>query len=109
MRVERAAHVELDAECLLARDQAPAGHEDRAGEADQQDRRDDQLQRVPVVPFERACEPGSGQERGRELRRLREDGEDDRDPERPLVRPQEREQADERSPVRHRRLDLGIH
>ena len=37
LRVERVPHVELDAERLAARDQAAAGHEQRAGGADDED------------------------------------------------------------------------
>ena len=103
MRVERAAQVELDAERLLSRDQAAPDHEQRPGQADGEDGGDDQLERVLVVSLDRAPEAGAGQERRGELGRLRQHGEDDRDDERPLVRPQEPEQPAERLSVRSRR------
>jgi hypothetical protein len=49
VRVERAAHVEFDAERLPARDEAASGHEERARDADEDDRGDDELQCVLVV------------------------------------------------------------
>ena len=42
LRVERVAHVELDAERLAAGDETPAGHEDRARRADGEHERGDE-------------------------------------------------------------------
>jgi hypothetical protein len=103
VRVERAAHVELDAERLLSRNQATPDHEERPREADAEDGCDDQLERVLVVSLHRAPEAGAGQERRGELRSLRQHREDDRDGEGPLVRPQEPQQPTERLSVRSRR------
>ena len=96
LRVERVAHVELDAERLPARDQAPARHEDRARRADAEHERGDDVELVAALGVDRLLEPGSGEVRDRDRRGLGADREHDRDDQRPLVRLQEAEQADER-------------
>ena len=100
MGVEALAHVLLDPERLLPGDEAAADHECRLQEADDENREDDPGERLgaPLLldPVDRLADEQDDRDRCR----LREDGEDRRDDERALVRPQETEQADERAAIR---------
>ena len=98
--VEGVAHVELDAERLPAGDQAAAGHEERARRPDGEDEAGDDVQLAGRWRRECLVEPGSGQPRDPHGGRLRTDREQDRDEQRPLVRLEESEQADEGLPIR---------
>src|SRR6266508_1130108 len=109
LRVEGVAHVELDAERLAARDQPPARHEEGARRADREHECGDQVEVVPALGRDRLFEPGSREEGDCHRRRLRADCQHDGDDERPLVRPEKAEQADEcpairRSGCHHRNL-----
>ena len=104
MRVERVPQVELDAERLAAGDQAPAGEHRRAGEAEEDDRRDEHASARACRPCGSALSIASPMIHGqRERRGHRADREHDRDGERPAVRAQEAEQAHERVPELGRR------
>jgi hypothetical protein len=101
LRVDAAAHVHLDVERLASGDEPPAGHQAGSKRAEAEDRahRDPQRVRVPVKE-RRVDDAAAGHPDEGDLRRLRADGEHDRDDEAGAVRPQESEQADERRAVR---------
>ena len=105
--VERVPHVELDAERLPPGDQPAPDHEQGLHEPDRDHRDDDQLERAPVVPLDRPPDRRSGQERDRDLRRLRGGREHGRDDERELVGAQEPEQAGEGAAIRGRCVHSG--
>ena len=100
VRVERLAHVLLDPERLPAGDDPAAEHQRRLDDADDRDRDDEpgEHRRAPagLDPVDRLADEQDDRDRGR----LREDGEDRRDEQRPAVRPQEAEQAHERAAIR---------
>ena len=98
--VEALAHVLLDPERLLAGDQAAADHERRLQDADDENRDDDPRECRRAALLLNAVDRLADEQDDRDRRRLREDGEDRRDDERALVRPQETEQADERAAIR---------
>ena len=95
LRVERVAHVELDAERLPPRDEPAAGHEERARHPDGEDERGDDIELARLRRRERLPEPRPGQVRHPDRGRLGADGEQDGDDQRPLVRLEEAEQAHE--------------
>ena len=100
LRVERVSHVELDSERLTAGDQATARHEDRARRADAKDERSDDVELVRALGVDRLLQSRSRQVRDPDRRDLGADREHDRDDQRPLVRLQKAEQADERLAIR---------
>jgi hypothetical protein len=79
-------HVHLHRERLPPRDQPAAAHQNRPNEADDDDRNDEEGQRVLVAGAKRAVDHVLRQPDQRDRRCLRSDGEDDRDRERGLVR-----------------------
>src|SRR5688500_9740056 len=99
MRIEALAHVLFDPECLPARDDPAAVHEGCLRDAQDRNRDDCPEEVVGATllldPGDRLADDEDDRNRGR----LGEDREDGRDEQRPAVRPQEAEQADERSAV----------
>ncbi len=75
-------------------------HEEGLQEAEEDDQRDEDPELLFVISEEGLVDDLSGQPRNHEPGRLRRDGETDRDSERPLVGPQERQQPDERAEPR---------
>ena len=102
MGVEAAAHVHLDVERLAARDDAATEHAARTGEAQPEDRQDVDPQRVRVVVEERVVDHvAAGHPDQRDRRRLRADGEEDRDDDSEPVRTEESEQPEEGRAIRN--------
>ena len=112
MRVEALAHVHLDRQRLAAGDQAAAGHQDCAHEADRQDGADEDPEHLVVVRGERLVDHGPGQPDERDRGALGEHREHDRDGQRELVRAQESQQPGERLAITGSLLhprNLAIH
>ena len=85
-RVERGAHVHLDAERLPAGDEAAADHQPCLDHAEPEDRPDVDPEQLRVLRHDRLVDHAADDPDERDLRRLRAAGEDDRDDERGLVR-----------------------
>jgi hypothetical protein len=102
-RVQRRPHVHLDGEGLTARDQSSAHHREGPDCADAEHRRDQRHELMPMAVAD-DVDDVARQVDDHERRGLRGDREDDRDPHRELVRPQEPEQTDERAAIRRARL-----
>ncbi len=83
--VEPVSHVHLDAEGLAARDQPSSRHQKCLDHAQPDDRPDEDPQLVRVARADRVIDHPAGHPDQRNLRRLRADGEDDRDDERNAV------------------------
>ena len=99
-RVERVAHVPLDREGLLPRDEPPAEHEERSQETDAEDHEDQEGQLVAVLSASELVDHEAREHDHRDRSRLREDGEDRRRDQRRAVGPQELQQPREGSGVR---------
>ncbi len=99
-RVQVAAHVHLDVEGLLAREESSPEHEHGPREAEGDDLADGQPEAVAVVMDERAVDDvAAGEPDERDLRSLRADGENDGDGEADPVGTEKAEQTHERRPV----------
>ena len=95
LRVQRVPHVVLDAEGLSAGDEAAPHHEERAGEAGDEDRAGDQPERAPGLRKDDILQ-GTAREQAHDDRgRLGADREHNGYGEPPLVRAQEPEEAEE--------------
>ena len=99
VRIEGLAHVLLDPERLPARDQPATGHQQRLHDPDGDDRRHHPEKRLRAALRLDSLDRLADEQHDRDRRRLREHGQDRRDEQRALVRPQEAEQADERAAV----------
>ena len=99
LRVDLVAHVVLDAERLPTREEASPGHEDGPCGADEQDGERDRPELAPALRVDRALERVAGEEGDGDRRGLGGDGEHDRHGQRPPIRPQKAEQADERAQI----------
>jgi hypothetical protein len=97
--VELLPHVHLDGERLAAGDQPPARHQDGSDDAHDDDGDHEERERPRVARPERGVDHVLRQPDERDRRRLRTDGEGNRDGERDLVRRQEAEQACERASI----------
>ena len=95
MRVETLAQVYLDRQRLPPRDHPAPVHEQRAHEAQHDDRRDVETQLVRVTGRERVVDHVLRDPDQRDLTALVADREDGRDDERDLVRAQKSEQTEE--------------
>ena len=91
MRVQALAHVHLDGERLFSGDESASRHQHRTREAEADDRPHEEPELVRVLRAERVVDDVLRHPDDRDLRGLRGDGEDDRNRERELVRPQEAE------------------
>ena len=87
LRVERVAHVPLDRQCLLARDEAPAEHQQRPDEPDEEDRADQERQLVAVLAAAQLVDHPPGEDEHRDGCGLRQYREERREGERDAVGP----------------------
>jgi hypothetical protein len=101
VRVQPVPQVHLDAERLLARDQPAADHQRRLRDPEPDDRPDEDPQRVGVARPDRLVDHALRHPDQRDLRRLRANGQHDRDDERHAVGAKEADQAKKRPPVAH--------
>jgi hypothetical protein len=100
MRVEPLAHVLLDPERLPAGDDPPPVHERGLDDAGGGDGDDDPEERPRAALLVDAVDRRADEQHDRDRGRLREHRQDRRDEQRPAVRAQEAEEADESAAVR---------